>query len=83
MSTAGDVARALLPVGLELARLGIDAAQGKLSTPSAVARQLVDLGLQLVPYDELRGYLTEAGRDRGELLADIAEAVKFGNDDGQ
>ena len=67
----------LVPVGLELAKLGISAAQGQLARESA-ARQLIDIGLQLVPYEELRGYLTEAGRHRAESIADAAEAAKFG-----
>lgn len=44
------------------------------------ARQAVELGLDLVPVDELRGYLTDAAAKRAELAADIAEDIKVGPD---
>jgi len=66
-----------VPVGLELARLGIEAAQGKAPSATSVARSIVGLGLQLVPREELIAFLSEDGIARGELAVDIAEAAKF------
>ncbi len=68
---------AAIPVALALARLGIDLAEGKIDSVGDAARSLVGLGLKLVPHDELQKYLTEAGRIRGEIAADIAESAKF------
>jgi len=67
----------VLPVALALARLGIDAAEGKIQSVGDVARSLVGIGLQLVPRDELQRYLSEAGVMRAEIAADIAESAKF------
>jgi hypothetical protein len=64
-------------VALAIARLGIDAAEGKIDSAGDVARSLVGLGLDLVPHDELQRYLTEAGVARAESVADLAESVKF------
>lgn len=66
-----------LPVGLELARLGLDAAQGKTPSLADVARRLMSLGLRLAPHEELVRYLTEAGREAAELVADADEKAKF------
>jgi hypothetical protein len=66
-----------LPIALALARLGIDAAEGKIGSVGDVARSLVGLGLQLVPREELHLYLTTFGRDSAEIAADVAEAMKF------
>lgn len=77
MSTESDILSVLAPVGLELARLGIEAAMGRRKTKEEVARDVVRLAGQLVPRDELIAYLTEADVVRGEIAADIAEDHKF------
>ena len=68
---------AAIPVALALARLGIDLAEGKVSSIGDAARALVGLGLQLVPREELQRYLTEGGAERADIMADIAESAKF------
>lgn len=70
----------LVPIGLDLVALGVEAARGQLQADNA-ARRLVDIGLQLVPYETLKAHLTRAGIERGELLADIAEEAKFDSGD--
>ncbi len=78
MSTENDVLATLLPIGLELAKLGVEVAMGKRPTPTEVARETVDLVLRLVPREELIAYLTEGGVVRAEIAADVAETAKFG-----
>ncbi len=68
----------LFPPIVSLIRLGADAIDGRLQTPEQLARALVNIGLDLVPVDELKRYLTEHAKFRAELLADGAEAKKFG-----
>ncbi len=76
MSDATTVAMAALaPLA---ARLTADVLEGKYGTPRDAARAIVGLGLTLVPREELIAYLTEEGREAGELAADIAETTKFG-----
>lgn len=77
MSTEAIVG-ALVPLGIELAKLGVEAARGERRDPADVARQLIEYGLQLVPVEELRGYLDAAAIARAEALADVAEIAKFG-----
>lgn len=43
-----------------------------------IARRAVGLGLDLVPVEELRGYLHEESQRRANAIADAAEAAKFG-----
>ncbi|MCL2724771.1 MAG: hypothetical protein FWD69_10080 [Polyangiaceae bacterium] len=65
-------------VTAELATLVASVLSGRLSEPGEISRRLVELGLDLVPVEELRQYLVEADRARAERLADLAEAAKFG-----
>lgn len=60
-------------------RIGLDVIEGQAPSPADVARAIVGIGLDLVPVEELRSYLTEEARRRGELAADAAEAIKFPN----
>ncbi len=78
MSTESNALAMLLPIGLELAKLGIDVAMGKRPTPTEIARETVDLVLRMVPREELIAYLTEGGVMRAEIAADVAETAKFG-----
>ena len=72
----------LVPVAVPaIANLIAKIARGELRSNGDVARELVGVGMQLVPYDELRGYLTETGKARGEIVADVAEMAKFGVDE--
>lgn len=72
--SAADV---LVPLGIAIGQLGLDAAAGRLSKSDA-ARQLIGLGLQLVPRDELIAYLTPTGAESAEFVANVAEREKFG-----
>lgn len=67
-----------IPAALALARLGIDAAEGKVGSVGDIARSLVGIGLQIVPHDELQRYLTEGAVARAEIAADVAQVGKFG-----
>lgn len=67
----------LLPVGLAIGQLGLDAARGEHATPEAVARKLIELGLRLVPREQLLAFLTPTGIAAAELLADVAERERF------
>lgn len=69
-----------IPIAIAIARLGVDAADGRIDSPSNIARALIGLGLRLVPREELQAYLTDDGIARAELAADAAEAVKFSDD---
>ena len=78
MSTASDLGVALAPLGVALVKAGIDAIEGKLSREQAARNALTAL-LGAYPRDELISYLTEGGEARAEVLADVAEAIKFKN----
>lgn len=68
---------ALLESALELARVGIDAAQGK-PDPLAIAKAMVGLGEELaLPVEELRRYLDAAAVARAEAEADAIENARF------
>jgi hypothetical protein len=80
MSTESDIltaATVAIPIATQLVQIGADALSGQASTEQTV-RRLVHAGLDLVPAETLREYLTDAARARGELLADAAELAKFG-----
>ncbi len=83
--SAADLVSALAPVGLELAKLGIEAARGEHKDPAEVVRQLLGLGVKLVPPGELKEFLTIAGRMHAESIANVLEEEKFGppDDDGE
>ena len=42
------------------------------------AKQAIELGLDLVPVDQLKQYLTDAGARRAETAANVAEDLKVG-----
>ncbi|AKU96992.1 hypothetical protein AKJ09_03656 [Labilithrix luteola] len=65
-------------VAARLLELGLAVERGALSASEA-ALQLADIGLDMVPVDDLRGSLTDAARARADLIADAAEAAKFGS----
>jgi hypothetical protein len=77
--STSNVLSVLGPIGLELAKLGIDAARGVHSDPGDVAKQLLGIGVRLVPYGELQGYLTSLGVEEAERAADLIERKKFGD----
>lgn len=76
MSTEGDVAAALTPLAIALIEIGVRAAKGELDKAQA-AKQTVAALAAAIPREELAGYLTEGGIMRAEILADVAEGVKF------
>lgn len=51
---------------------------GEIVDPQEVARALVGLALDLAPVGLLSLHLTEEARKRADLVADLAEAAKFG-----
>jgi hypothetical protein len=75
----GQVAEDIAPAVPLLVKLLSEVFDGGLK-PGDVARRIVGIGLAVVPHDELARYLTDAGRDRGDLIADIAEQAKFDDD---
>ncbi len=72
MSAAAEI----VTLGLELARVGLDAAQGR-PDPKAIGKAAVDVALAFVPIEELRGYLDAAAIARAELAADAIEDARF------
>lgn len=73
-----DLAPIVLPLLYELIK---DLKNGLLK-PEDIARRIVGIGMKVVPYDDLKLYLTKDGRERGDLLANIAEDEKFLDEDG-
>lgn len=67
----------LLGAAVRVVRLGADMVDGSMPGPAEVARALVDIGLELVPADDLRAHLDAAAVARAEAAADAAERVKF------
>lgn len=43
-----------------------------------VAKLSIELGLDAVPVDELKGYLDAGAAERDRMIADQAETAKFG-----
>ncbi|MCL2777619.1 MAG: hypothetical protein FWD73_06410 [Polyangiaceae bacterium] len=72
----------MIPVAIieGIARLLGDIQAGKIGGSGDAARKLVGLGLDLVPVEELRNYLTEEDMQRAERIADTLEHEKFGNE---
>ncbi len=62
--------------GLELVRVGLDAAQGR-ADPAAIAAAAVDVALEFVPVDDLRAYLDAKAIERAELVGDAIKAARF------
>lgn len=61
-----------LMAGIQLAKTGLDAALGK-PDPTAIAKAAVNLALEFVPVEELRGHLEAAAIERAELAAIVIE----------
>ena len=51
---------------------------GQIVDPQQIARALVGLALDLAPVEYLAPYLTDEAQRRADLIADIAEAAKYG-----
>lgn len=66
-----------LAQSLEVAALGIDLASGKLTDPVEIGRRLAHVALDVVPVDELKGYLDDEAAKRADAIADVAEALKL------
>lgn len=62
-----------------LARLAADVMDGTLSSAADVARALVGIGLELVPVEELKQYLTEEARKRQDVAFEAAKLAKWPN----
>lgn len=65
----------------KLVRLSADVLEGKIQSPIEIAFGLLDIGLDLVPAEDLREYLTERARLRQDLAFEAAKFAKFGADD--
>lgn len=70
-----ETAKKLLSLGTEVAGAAID---GAAPDPASVARQLVSLGLDLVPEDELRGFLSAEAAARIDAELDAEQRAKTG-----
>lgn len=64
--------------GLKLLDLSSRVLRGDLTSMPDLVRELVALGLDLAPEEELRAALDEKSRARVNAIADIAERAKFG-----
>lgn len=62
--------------GLELARVGKEAADGN-PDPVAIAKAVVDLALEFVPVEDLRQHLDAAAIARAEAAANAIEDARF------
>lgn len=67
-----------IKAGLELARVGIDAANGN-ADPLAIGKAAIDVALAFVPVADLRAHLDAADIARGELVGDAIRAARFPN----
>lgn len=74
MSTASK-----LKAGLELVRVGLDAAHGN-ADPLAIGKAAVDVALEFVPDEEIRAHLDARAVARAELPADAIEDARFPRD---
>ncbi len=84
MSAADRLIPIALPIATKLLELGVKALRGGPDpSPEDVARELVDVALQLMPFDELKLYLTETAKQRAEIAGDLAELHKFGDEDDE
>lgn len=75
MSTAADVV-ALIAAAAPVAKVVHDIMSGQTTSKTDAARQLVHAALDLIPEEELRGYLTEAARARAEAAFMAAKLAK-------
>lgn len=73
MSTGSVIAK-LVRTGSELAA---SALEGQEPDPVRIVRQLVGLGLDLVPVDELKAYLDQEHARRIDAEVDLAEEAKL------
>jgi hypothetical protein len=65
-------------VVLRIIRLGAEVLEGNIPGPGDLARELVGIGLELVPADELREHLDAADQARIETAIDVLEDAKVG-----
>lgn len=72
---SSEIAKKLLALGAEVA---MDAIDGMVPSVPNIARQLVSIGLDLVPADELRAYLSAEARRRIDAEIDAEQAAKTG-----
>lgn len=72
-----------LPFVVALAQLAADVtaavfkAESDKPSPSELASRLIDIGVQLVPVQELRGYLDALDAASADRIVDIAEEAKL------
>jgi len=62
--------------GFALIRLGVDVAEGNVTDAIAVARQLFDAGVQLIPVDQQKQFLRDYDRRITDLEVDVLEDIK-------
>jgi hypothetical protein len=74
------MSRSLLEVGVELAQLGADIAEGRITDAVTVAKRLLGLATDVIPVDALKDFLTDRDRRFADLAADVAEDIKTGGD---
>lgn len=66
----------LVEIGAELAQMGLDIAEGRLTDARAVARRLLLLAIGAAPVDALKDSLTNFDRQFIDLSVDVAEQIK-------
>lgn len=66
-----------LATAAQLTELAMSITAGTITVAEA-ARKLIGIGLDLVPVEDLKAFLTDEARKRADLAADLAEDVKFG-----
>lgn len=66
----------IIEVGELLLELGADIRDGRLRDAVIVSRKLMNLAIDAIPVDELKGSLTERDRKWADLAVDIAESIK-------
>lgn len=63
--------------GFALIRLGVDIAEGNLPDAVAAARQLFDMGVQLIPVEQQKQFLRDYDRRMTDLEVDVLEDAKI------
>lgn len=62
--------------GLELVRVGLDAANGTVD-PVAIGKAAIDVALEFWPIEEIQAHLDAAAVARAELVADVIVEARF------
>lgn len=64
-------------VGALLVELGTDIAEGRVTDALETSKKLIDMGVDMLPVDDLKGSLSDQDRRWVDLAVDIAETRKL------